>query len=100
PAPCAAAQAHECKCPQGFSCSDEPCQFCRRIPEAIPWAVPQFGISPVPLAGTVNFQFECKPCENGSYSSSRHRWCRAWTDCESIGFVTLRPGNSTHNSMC
>ncbi|NWW41844.1 TNR18 factor, partial [Panurus biarmicus] len=51
-------------------------------------------------AGTVNFQFECRPCRNGSYSSSRNGWCRNWSDCESSGFLTLRAGNSTHNSVC
>ncbi|NWZ93004.1 TNR18 factor, partial [Nesospiza acunhae] len=50
--------------------------------------------------GTLNFRFECKPCENGTYSSSRNSWCHNWTDCESSGFATLREGNSTHDSVC
>ncbi|RMB91600.1 hypothetical protein DUI87_31829 [Hirundo rustica rustica] len=45
------------------------------------------------------FRFECKPCENGTYSSG-NSWCRNWTDCEGSGFVTLRAGNRTHNSVC
>ncbi|XP_041332376.1 tumor necrosis factor receptor superfamily member 18 isoform X3 [Pyrgilauda ruficollis] len=94
PAPCQAAQDHDCKCPQGHSCSDKQCQFCMKLPQCQPgWELSR-------IAGGVNFRFQCKPCENGSYSSSRNSWCRNWTDCESSGFVTLREGNSTHNSVC
>ncbi|OWK53316.1 hypothetical protein RLOC_00000669 [Lonchura striata] len=49
----------------------------------LPAAVPEFGISAIPIpfpAGSVNFHFECKPCENGTYSSSRGGWCRSWTE--------------------
>ncbi|NXA88653.1 TNR18 factor, partial [Melanocharis versteri] len=91
--PCAAAKDHDCKCPQGHSCADEPCQFCQRLPRCQPGWEPS-------RIGTVNFQFECKPCKNGTYSSSSNGWCRNWTDCESSGFLTLREGNSTHNSVC
>nr|XP_030145423.3 tumor necrosis factor receptor superfamily member 18 isoform X1 [Taeniopygia guttata] len=93
PAPCVAAQDHDCKCPPGHSCADEPCQFCRALPHCPP------GREPARI-GSVNFQFECKPCENGTYSSSRGSWCRNWTDCESSGLVTLRVGNSSHDSEC
>ncbi|XP_059722658.1 tumor necrosis factor receptor superfamily member 18 [Haemorhous mexicanus] len=93
PAPCAAAKDDDCKCPQGHGCSGEPCQFCRKLPQCPPgWELSRIG--------SVNFRFECKPCENGTYSSSRNSWCRNWTDCGSSGFVTLREGNSTHNSVC
>ncbi|NXB45614.1 TNR18 factor, partial [Leucopsar rothschildi] len=91
--PCEAARDHDCKCPPGFSCSDEPCQYCQRVPRCGPGYQPH-------RIGEVNFQFECQPCENGTYSSSRNDWCHNWTDCESSGFVTLRAGNSTHNSVC
>ncbi|XP_053819175.1 tumor necrosis factor receptor superfamily member 18 [Vidua chalybeata] len=93
PAPCEAAQDHDCKCPPGHGCADEPCQFCRALPRCPPGWEPS-------RIGRVNFQFECKPCENGTYSSSRRSWCRNWTDCESSGFVTLREGSSTHNAVC
>ncbi|NXO68958.1 TNR18 factor, partial [Phainopepla nitens] len=93
PMPCEAAKDHDCKCPPGHGCSDEPCQFCQELPRCEP------GYQPA-RKGMVNFDLECKPCENGSYSSSRNSWCRNWTDCESSGFVTLRAGNSTHNSVC
>ncbi|NXR29141.1 TNR18 factor, partial [Cinclus mexicanus] len=91
--PCTVAQDHDCKCPQGFGCSDEPCQFCRKLPQCEPG-------EQLERTGAVNFHFECKPCRNGTYSSSRNGWCRNWTDCESSGFITLRAGNSTHNSVC
>ncbi|NXH01297.1 TNR18 factor, partial [Loxia leucoptera] len=73
PAPCEAAKDDDCKCPQGHGCSGEPCQFCRRLPQCQPgWELSRIGI--------VNFRFECKPCENGTYSSSRNSWCRNWTE--------------------
>ncbi|NXH49264.1 TNR18 factor, partial [Dicaeum eximium] len=93
PTPCEAAQDPDCKCPPGHGCADEPCQFCRELPRCgAGWELSRIG--------TVNFQFECQPCRNGSYSSSSNSRCRTWTDCESSGFVTLREGNSTHNSVC
>ncbi|NXB55372.1 TNR18 factor, partial [Struthidea cinerea] len=91
--PCEKAQDRDCKCPPGHSCADKPCQYCRRLPRCEP------GHEPARI-GKNNFLFECKPCETGTYSSSRNSWCRNWTDCESSGFITLREGNSTHNSMC
>ncbi|NXA59293.1 TNR18 factor, partial [Mohoua ochrocephala] len=91
--PCTEAQDHDCKCAPGHSCADEPCQFCQRLPQCEPG-------HELTRIGEVNFQFECKPCETGTYSSSRNGWCRNWTDCESSGFITLREGNSTHNSVC
>ncbi|XP_048182497.1 tumor necrosis factor receptor superfamily member 18 isoform X2 [Corvus hawaiiensis] len=69
------------------------CQYCQRVPLCEP------GHEPTRI-GKVNFKFECKPCETGTYSSSRNGWCRNWTDCESSGFITLQEGNSTHNSVC
>ncbi|KAM4758685.1 tumor necrosis factor receptor superfamily member 18-like [Cyanocitta cristata] len=72
---------------------DRTCQYCQRVPRCEP------GHEPTRI-GNINFQFECKPCETGTYSSSRNGWCRNWTDCESSGFITLQEGNSTHNSMC
>ncbi|XP_077644364.1 tumor necrosis factor receptor superfamily member 18 [Lonchura striata] len=93
PAPCGAAQDPDCKCPPGHGCAGEPCQFCRALPRCPP------GREPTRI-GSVNFHFECKPCENGTYSSSRGGWCRSWTDCGSRGLVTLRLGNSSQDSEC
>ncbi|XP_064252991.1 tumor necrosis factor receptor superfamily member 18 isoform X2 [Passer domesticus] len=93
PTACQAAQDRDCKCPQGHGCATEPCLFCRRLPQCQPgWELGRRGL--------VDFEFECKRCRNGTYSSSRNSWCRNWTDCESSGFVTLREGNSTHNAVC
>ncbi|NXU45391.1 TNR18 factor, partial [Drymodes brunneopygia] len=71
--PCEVAQDHDCKCPQGHSCADEPCKYCRRLPRCEPGWEPH-------RIGNVNFQFECKPCDNGTYSSSRKGWCHNWTE--------------------
>ncbi|XP_014114628.1 PREDICTED: tumor necrosis factor receptor superfamily member 18 [Pseudopodoces humilis] len=135
PEPCEAARDPDCKCPRGYSCADEACQFCRELPRCeLGWEPSRSGnlgmgmgsgvgmgqalpVLPGAAAfcqellrcepgwepsriGTVNFQFGCKPCRNGSYSSSRNSWCRNWTDCESSGFIMLWAGNSTHNSVC
>ncbi|NWH39892.1 TNR18 factor, partial [Chloropsis hardwickii] len=93
PMPCPAARDPDCKCPDGHSCADQPCQFCQRLPQCQPGWEPR-------RIGEVNYHFDCQRCRNGTYSSSRNSWCRNWTDCESRGFITLREGNSTHNSMC
>ncbi|NXQ57789.1 TNR18 factor, partial [Anthoscopus minutus] len=91
--PCEEAQDPDCKCPPGHGCSGEPCEFCRELPRCEP------GWEPARI-GTVNFRFECRPCPSGSFSRGRRRWCRSWSDCEGSGFLTLREGNSTHNSVC
>ncbi|XP_063273614.1 tumor necrosis factor receptor superfamily member 18 [Prinia subflava] len=93
PQPCEAAQDLECKCPPGHGCSDESCVSCAALPPCQPGWEPE-------RIGLMRFQFKCKPCQNGTYSSSRSSWCRNWTDCASSGFITLRAGNSTHNSVC
>ncbi|NXC09437.1 TNR18 factor, partial [Orthonyx spaldingii] len=91
--PCQEAPDPDCKCPDGLSCANEPCLYCQTLPRCPEGQEPH-------RTGAVNFQFKCKPCETGTYSSGRSSWCRNWTDCESIGFLTLQQGNSTHNSVC
>ncbi|NXW78703.1 TNR18 factor, partial [Hirundo rustica] len=92
PRPCPEAQELDCKCPQGRSCSEKSCLSCSQLPRCQPgWEPARIGVE--------YFRFECKPCENGTYSSG-NSWCRNWTDCEGSGFVTLRAGNRTHNSVC
>ncbi|XP_032935797.1 tumor necrosis factor receptor superfamily member 18 [Catharus ustulatus] len=93
PSPCAATNDHDCKCPEGFGCADKGCQFCQSLPQCGPGYEPN-------RSGAVNFHFECKRCESGTFSSSRNSRCRNWTDCESRGLMTLRAGNSTHDSVC
>ncbi|NWW76925.1 TNR18 factor, partial [Climacteris rufus] len=91
--PCEATQDPDCRCPPGQGCGDEPCLFCTRLPLCAPG-------QELARSGRIDFKFQCKPCEMGTYSNMRNGWCRNWTDCERSGFLTLRPGNSTHNSVC
>ncbi|XP_071305208.1 tumor necrosis factor receptor superfamily member 18 [Agelaius tricolor] len=92
PAPCEAPDL-DCRCPPGYSCSGEPCLYCRKLP-------PCPAGQELSRIGSLNFFFECKPCENGTFSSSGNGWCHNWTNCESRGSVTHREGNSTHDSVC
>ncbi|XP_017681187.1 PREDICTED: tumor necrosis factor receptor superfamily member 18 isoform X2 [Lepidothrix coronata] len=90
---CQGIEDHECRCPQGHSCGDNNCLYCRKLPECAEG-------QELTRIGDTDFTFQCKPCETGTYSSVKNGWCRNWTDCESSGFVTLSRGNSTHNSKC
>ncbi|XP_063210139.1 tumor necrosis factor receptor superfamily member 18 isoform X2 [Chroicocephalus ridibundus] len=83
----------DCKCRQGYSCSDSECLYCEKLPECAE------GEELVKL-GILDFIFKCKPCEIGTYSNVKNGWCRNWTDCESSGFLTIKQGNSTHNAVC
>ncbi|XP_029818265.1 tumor necrosis factor receptor superfamily member 18 [Manacus vitellinus] len=72
---CQGIEDHDCKCPQGHSCGDNTCLYCRKLPE----------------------------CAEGQELTRIDRdiipnWKQR--DCESSGFVTLSRGNSTHNSKC
>ncbi|NXR14980.1 TNR18 factor, partial [Semnornis frantzii] len=91
--PCPDINDHDCKCPRGYSCADTACLHCRQLPECAE------GEELLRL-GIVDYTFQCKPCERGTYSHVKNDWCRNWTDCESSGFLTIRPGNSTHNVVC
>ncbi|EMP25995.1 Tumor necrosis factor receptor superfamily member 18 [Chelonia mydas] len=51
-------------------------------------------------SGTDHFKFTCEPCKNGTYSDTLNSCCRPWTNCESSGLRTIRPGNRTHNVEC
>ncbi|XP_027513970.1 tumor necrosis factor receptor superfamily member 18 isoform X1 [Corapipo altera] len=90
---CQGIEDRDCKCPQGHSCGDNNCLYCRKLPECAEG-------QELTRIGDTDFTFKCKPCETGTYSSVKNGWCRNWTDCESSGFVTLSRGNSTHNSKC
>ncbi|KFQ36627.1 Tumor necrosis factor receptor superfamily member 18, partial [Merops nubicus] len=91
--PCKDIEDHDCKCPEGSSCTDNMCLYCVKLPECAA------GEELVRL-GVVDFKFQCKPCEIGTYSNVKNGWCRNWTDCESSGLLTIKPGNSTHNAVC
>ncbi|NXO30305.1 TNR18 factor, partial [Cisticola juncidis] len=93
PRPCGKAKDNDCKCPPGWICSDESCPGCTEAPQCAPGSEPE-------RTASIKFKFRCKPCQNGTYSSSGSGRCRNWTDCASSGFITLRAGNSTHNSVC
>uniref|UniRef100_A0A8C5IR93 Tumor necrosis factor receptor superfamily member 18 n=1 Tax=Junco hyemalis TaxID=40217 RepID=A0A8C5IR93_JUNHY len=71
PAPCTAAkQDLDCQCPPGYGCSGNPCQYCRKLPQCpAGWEL-----------RSLNWLFECKRCENGTFSSTRNSWCRNWTE--------------------
>ncbi|NXR82573.1 TNR18 factor, partial [Pycnonotus jocosus] len=72
PQPCAAAEDHECKCPPGYGCSGDTCLSCHRLRSC------ESG-QELERIGIVSFSFQCKPCGNGTFSSSRNSWCRNWT---------------------
>ncbi|TRZ06613.1 hypothetical protein HGM15179_020494, partial [Zosterops borbonicus] len=93
PRPCEGVADPQCRCPPGSSCGDENCLSCKWVPRCKPGWEPH-------STGITHYSFGCRRCGNGSYSGPRNSWCRNWTDCESNGFVTLRAGNSTHNSVC
>ncbi|XP_010072739.1 PREDICTED: tumor necrosis factor receptor superfamily member 18 [Pterocles gutturalis] len=91
--PCQKIEDRECKCRQGYSCVDRPCLYCEKLPEC------GEGEELVKI-GSADFTFRCRPCEPGTYSNVKNGWCRNWTDCESFGFLTIKQGNSTHNTVC
>ncbi|NXU47006.1 TNR18 factor, partial [Turnix velox] len=90
---CASVRDLDCKCKQGYSCSDIACLYCSKLPQC------EEGQELVKI-GLEDFSFRCKPCETGTYSSAKNGWCHNWTDCESLGFLTLTAGNSTHDAVC
>ncbi|NXS09879.1 TNR18 factor, partial [Neodrepanis coruscans] len=90
---CQGIEDHDCKCPQGHRCADVSCLYCTKLPECAEG-------EELARTGTIDFTYKCQPCGTGTYSSVKNGWCRNWTDCESSGFVTVKQGNSTHNSQC
>nr|XP_021512291.1 tumor necrosis factor receptor superfamily member 18 isoform X2 [Meriones unguiculatus] len=55
----------------------------------------------IPCApGTIKFGFECVDCANGTFSAGREGHCRPWANCAQFGFLTMFPGNKTHNAVC
>ncbi|XP_010003567.1 PREDICTED: tumor necrosis factor receptor superfamily member 18 [Chaetura pelagica] len=90
---CQDAKDKVCQCRQGYSCSDTACGYCEKLPECAEG-------QELVKQGSIDFTFECKPCETGTYSNVKNGWCRNWTDCESFGFVTVKQGNRTHNAEC
>ncbi|XP_071623310.1 tumor necrosis factor receptor superfamily member 18 isoform X2 [Heliangelus exortis] len=90
---CQNTEDQDCRCHQGYSCIDHLCLSCQKLPECAEG-------EQLVKQGILDFTFECKPCETGTYSDMKNGWCQNWTDCESSGFLTVQQGNSTHNAVC
>ncbi|KAM7139212.1 tumor necrosis factor receptor superfamily member 18 [Macrochelys suwanniensis] len=82
-----------CKCKPGHQCVNLPCTTCNPLPQC------KAGTE-LNKSGTDHFKFTCDPCKNGTYSDTLNSCCRPWTNCESSGLRTIRPGNRTHNVEC
>uniref|UniRef100_A0A8B9SRH6 Tumor necrosis factor receptor superfamily member 18 n=1 Tax=Anas platyrhynchos TaxID=8839 RepID=A0A8B9SRH6_ANAPL len=91
--PCAEIKDMDCRCPQGYSCANRACDSCQKLPECAEGEEPF-------KRGIIDYSFECKPCEIGTYSNVKNSWCQNWTDCEGSGFLTIKRGNKTHNVVC
>ncbi|XP_072464548.1 tumor necrosis factor receptor superfamily member 18 [Notamacropus eugenii] len=91
--PCLSDQLKGCTCATpGEFCGDSECKSCKK-----------HTCSPgqqVLLLGKFLFSFGCKDCEFGTYSDGIDGQCLPWTDCAREGFLTVRPGNRTHNVLC
>ncbi|KAM4873583.1 tumor necrosis factor receptor superfamily member 18 [Thomomys bottae] len=83
----------DCECMQPeFHCEDPECRTCTHHPcppgqEARP-------------QGTFKFGFKCVDCAMGTFSAAHEGRCRPWADCTESGFITVFPGNKTHNALC
>ncbi|KAM6240955.1 tumor necrosis factor receptor superfamily member 18 [Porphyrio hochstetteri] len=84
---------NDCKCKEGQSCADSDCSYCRDLPVCVEG-------QELVKRGYIDFTFKCEPCKTGTYSNVKNGPCRNWTDCESSGFLTIKQGNSTHNTIC
>nr|XP_048273475.1 tumor necrosis factor receptor superfamily member 18 isoform X3 [Myodes glareolus] len=87
-------------CPEGdcicvmleYHCEDPQCKTCKHHPC-------QPG-QKVQTHGNIKFGFECVDCPMGTFSAGREGRCRPWADCTQFGFLTIFPGNKTHNAVC
>ncbi|NXL93116.1 TNF6B factor, partial [Alectura lathami] len=89
---CNATHNRACQCQQGYHAEQE---FCVRHAECPPGSgVVKLGS---PLENT-----QCRPCSQGSFSSSSSSTepCRAHQDCARLGKATNVPGNQYHNALC
>uniref|UniRef100_A0A6J0SNJ7 Tumor necrosis factor receptor superfamily member 18 n=1 Tax=Pogona vitticeps TaxID=103695 RepID=A0A6J0SNJ7_9SAUR len=80
-------------CGLGECCADKQCTQCRKLPKC------QEG-EEIFCSGTLDFRYSCKQCPNGTYLDTKNGCCVPWTDCETLGLRTHRPGNRTHNVRC
>ncbi|CAO2590331.1 Tumor necrosis factor receptor superfamily member 18 [Lemmus lemmus] len=87
-------------CPEGdcicvmpeYHCEDPQCKTCKHHP-----CQPGQRVQPY---GNIKFGFECVDCAMGTFSAGREGHCRPWADCTQFGFLTIFPGNKTHNAVC
>ncbi|XP_051029909.1 tumor necrosis factor receptor superfamily member 18 isoform X2 [Phodopus roborovskii] len=87
-------------CPEGdcicvmpeYHCEDPQCKTCKHHP-----CQPGQKVQP---HGNIKFGFECVDCAMGTFSAGREGHCRPWADCAQFGFLTMFPGNKTHNAVC
>ncbi|XP_012512929.1 PREDICTED: tumor necrosis factor receptor superfamily member 18 [Propithecus coquereli] len=83
----------DCTCVQPeFHCGDPRCKSCKRHP-----CPPGQRAQP---QGEFIFGFKCVDCAAGTFSRGQEGRCKPWADCSQFGFLTMFPGNKTHNSVC
>ncbi|XP_032748828.1 tumor necrosis factor receptor superfamily member 18 [Rattus rattus] len=75
---------YHCEDPQCKTCKHYPCQPGQRVESQ----------------GNIKFGFQCVDCAMGTFSAGREGHCRLWTNCSQFGFLTVFPGNKTHNAVC
>lgn len=75
-----------------YHCGDPQCKICKHYPC-------QPG-QRVESQGDIVFGFRCVACAMGTFSAGRDGHCRLWTNCSQFGFLTMFPGNKTHNAVC
>ncbi|XP_066126829.1 tumor necrosis factor receptor superfamily member 18 [Saccopteryx bilineata] len=82
-----------CTCVQPeFHCEDPQCETCKHHP-----CPPG---QEVRAHGKIKYGFECVDCAAGTFSGGREGRCKPWADCSQPGFLTMFPGNKTHDAVC
>ncbi|XP_010625975.2 tumor necrosis factor receptor superfamily member 18 [Fukomys damarensis] len=83
----------DCECVQPeYHCGDPECQTCKYHP-----CPPGTEAQP---EGKLKYGFTCVSCAVGTFSQDHQGRCRPWADCSQFGFLTMFPGNKTHNAVC
>uniref|UniRef100_A0A2K5WP38 TNF receptor superfamily member 18 n=2 Tax=Macaca fascicularis TaxID=9541 RepID=A0A2K5WP38_MACFA len=83
----------DCVCVQPeFHCGNPCCTTCQHHP-----CPSGQGVQP---QGKFSFGFRCVDCALGTFSRGHDGHCKPWTDCTQFGFLTVFPGNKTHNAVC
>ncbi|XP_063091342.1 tumor necrosis factor receptor superfamily member 18 [Cavia porcellus] len=83
----------DCECIQPeYHCADPECGTCKYHP-----CPPGTEVQP---EGKLKYGFTCVSCAAGTFSQDRQGRCKPWADCGQFGFLTMFPGNKTHNAVC